>query len=271
MTRPRRKGDFLRIGSDKIETSVRTYAKGAQTVYLVNMIHYGEFPYYQRVAKELRRADVVLYELVYGELVGSPGRLLNLPYTSVRVAFGHMTNWAFCRQTRLVRQIDFLRPKPDWVHADVTADELVKKRFGNEYALFAVQVMDTPFWGIAIALYPVTLTLGYIDECVTTLCSSHEHYNMLRRRALAHALSRKTRKTKLYKIIVTWRSNKAFETFTKQARRTSDASIAIVYGAGHGQDFHAALKRAGYQLTDTKWLTAMHLSTERERAGGDDE
>ena len=206
--KPRLDTKFIRIDDESIETAVCTYERGAQRVYVVNMIHYGEAPYYQKVAEKLEEVDAVYFELVYSKLITSPGSVLNLPYTALEIAFGHMKNWSFCRQTRLVRQIDFLVPESDWIHADVTMEQLIEKRFGSEYARLGAQVLHTPAWALAIALYPVVVTLEYADERLTTLLTSQQHYAMLRRRRLAAGLSawKAPRKGKLYELIVTWRS-----------------------------------------------------------------
>ena len=222
-------------------------------VDLVGVIHIAEQGYYEELNKQLRRYDVVLYELVAPEGTRvTPGTRSAHPVSVIQRS---MTDFL-----GLVFQLDAIDyHRPNFVHADMSPEEFTR----------SMEEKGENFWtmffrafGYEFAKSQARQSGGNDLDFFKALFSKDRQLEMKRLFAeqLAEDVEGQIRALEgpQGSTLISGRNEKVLQVLRDQIG-LGHRRIAIFYGAGHMYHFHERLLELGLVPVKTKWLNAWDL------------
>lgn len=245
--------EFIRVHETEnqisLQTAVTRYSRGVVTVDLIGAVHIADQVYYEALNKNFKDYQVVLFEMVGGEMLGE-GRPMP-QVTKGEGALGFLGT-AYEKAQQLL-QLSGQKDKIDYtaenlVHADLTIAEfqaLQKERkesllgFALQQALVAKPSKNQPssaaflmalFTKDANKLKRMLMdTLGDGDENISKLAGEN--------------------------VIIGDRNQKCIDVMNDQIQDGKN-KIAIFYGAAHFPDMEKRLKELDFTQTEQTWLDA---------------
>lgn len=220
---------------------------------LVGVIHIAERSYYERLNRQLRNYDVVLYELVAPEGTrAEPGARPSHPISAIQLSAKDFLGLSF--------QLDVIDYHRDnFVHADMSPEELsqaMKERGESVWAMFFRA------FGYGLARSQSSQSRTSDTDFVTALFSKDRQLQMKRffARQLADDVEGQIRVLEGPEgsTLISGRNDKVLQVLQKQIV-AGHRKIAIFYGAGHMFHFHQRLLEFGLTPEKIRWLNAWDL------------
>ncbi|HUT13109.1 MAG TPA: hypothetical protein VMY42_21625 [Thermoguttaceae bacterium] len=259
------KGQFLRLVRNDKKTPTALEAaivrlvlrddKGQEvTVDLVSAVHVAEKSYYQRLNREFRDYDVVLYELVApeGTRVPKGGGDRRSAVSMLQGGMKDVLELEF-----QLEQIDYTRK--NMVHADMSPEQFAKSMKDRDESMFT---MFLRMWGYAIAKQysgsggagDLQLLAAFFDKNRALALKRVMAEQFEDMEGSLVALEGPDGST-----LISERNKVALEVLRKQID-AGKRKIAIFYGAGHMPDFQTRLgDQFGLVPQSTRWLVAWNL------------
>jgi len=254
-------GDFIRIRKDDadrmlaLETAIAHYVKPTPrgepvSVDLVAAVHIGERAYYEALNREFEQYDALLYELVAPEGTRVEGAQEKSGVSSLQGMLAESLELDFQLQ-----HVDYTRP--NFVHADMSADELLESMVRNREDPREVFVRLLGYSMIAQGPSDLSILLAYI---------SSDRVMRLRRVMAAQLVKMDFLELILAgeegASLLTHRNGKAVEVLERELA-AGRRRVAIFYGAGHLPDLDARLTRdLGFERESQRWIHAWTLRSD---------
>lgn len=246
-------------GKSELQTAILSMknANGVQ-LDLISAVHIGDQQYYDSLNHIFKEYDVVLYEMVGGPVAQRDQEKLKQEIGGIQLVQRVMQLMLGFRYQ--LDGIDY--SAPNFAHADVTWEEwtaLNEARDQNFMTLLcrAMELENDP----------------EIQAEMKQLNSEELSNNMVQaimefspnklKRSLAPLLANsETFITKLEGhdgTVVISERNKVLMDYIAQHTKAGQRKVGVFYGAGHMPDLVDRLKAEGYQMVDTRWVSAWHL------------
>jgi hypothetical protein len=250
---------------ETLETSIARYASaGKATVDLVSAVHVGDGAYYNKLNEELKKYDVVLYELVApkDDAVPKPGQPSRNTIGSVQRILRDLLQFEY-----QLDAIDY--GEENFLHADMTPEELsaeMSKRGETPLNMFLKM-----FERIQKMPAAESKPLGE-DDLVLALFRFAKNPSLTLRRAMAGQMDDVEGFVAVFEgetgsSILSGRNDAALKVLREQID-AGKQNIAIFYGAGHMPDLEKKLQEDfGLKFQSERWLPAWEM---RERAALDE-
>lgn len=267
--RPRRakkSSQFLRLARDAKKTPTALEAaivrcvpldrgKKGPTVDLIAAVHVAEKSYYQRLNREFRKYDAVLYELVAPQGTKIPkGGAGSSPVSMLQNVMKNILELQF-----QLKEIDYTRK--NMVHADMSPEQFARSMRERDESFFK---MFLRMLGYAIAKQ--SQGSGKSSDAQLLMALFDKNRALALKRVMAEqfedmegsflALDGPDGST-----IISERNKVALKVLRKQIA-AGKRKIAVFYGAGHMADFQKRLRDDfGLAPISTRWLVAWNLKS----------
>lgn len=255
--------EFIRVPRDdqgepvSLDTSITSFssANGQLQVDLIGAVHVGDLNYYEKLNREFKNYDVVLYELVAPEGTRIPkgGRENNAhPISRFQKAIQSMLNLSF--------QLD---------HIDYTAKHLVHADMSPDEFKQAMQDRGESFWKILFRMMTQANQQmndkNAVSDMDLIVAFFSPNRSLQLKRVMAKQFENLEQQMAVFEgpngsTIITDRNTKALSVLEKQLKLGHN-KIGVFYGAGHMPDLSQRLQD-DFDLVPgkTRWLTAWNLA-----------
>lgn len=259
--------EFLRIQSGSLQTAVYSleHPESFVRIKLVGLIHVGDAKYYKIITKLMNDMDYVFYEGIrMDQTAFSLSHFIsqtNIPIPSKK-GIQNIVNFQseFAKYFNLVEQGDYLKPKPNWINADVNFFdfvEILKNLNINLEQLSRTLTLESK----------VSLEQDISPEDVIQIDDTRSVAIMKYKRRMAKYLVRSARELcydenmKLPReAIIIQRNKVALEYMDEKLRSNLPLEIGILYGAAHLPNFLEVLQeKYKFQIQSIIWLDAWRL------------
>ncbi len=267
------KTEFLKLKSDSsgkplaLQTAISRYTarsgKNQVTVDLVGVIHIGDKEYYQKLDKQFKNYDVVLYELVAPE-----GTVIDKDAVKKNTNPLRMLQAMPQQMLGLASQLENINYKAkNFVHADLTPSEISKKM--KERGDSTLTVLLSTAADMIRQQNKQSQKKSATDggDAMSELSSLFEMMNnpnkmkivMAKQFVQSGALDAGLGKS-LNQILIKDRNEEAMKELNRQMF-AGHKKIAIFYGAAHMPDFEKRMKSDyGFKLKNQVWMDAWDLT-----------
>lgn len=260
--------DFLRVKDNLLQTSVIELKSSSlqHTILLVAAVHIGEKKYYEELTEILGKSDVVFFE---GIIPGETARKKEKPKAqnliqenSLEIESLNNIYKKYADEMKLEQQTNSISLQKNWVHADITLDELnsmMKKKEITKADWDEFNAMES-------------LEEQEIPEDIPSADAKTNSEIIIRLRKITaakllkaiHALNGSPKKAeKVIETVYYYRNEVAIskiDPFLKHQTKVPE-KYSIFYGAAHMPHFLKTLTETyGYQITDVSWVTVWSLS-----------
>jgi len=264
---------FLRLRKDShgnplaMETAIVRYvpidcSQTGPTVDLVAAVHIAEAGYYQKLNREFKNYDVVLYELVAPEGTRIPkggGNRSNNPVSLIQRGMTDLLDLTF-----QLNQIDYTAK--NFVHADLSAHQLAKAMDKRGESLWTML-----FRSMGYAMAKQNKQAGGTSDMDLLMALLDKNRALALKRVMAEQFQDMKGMMKAMagpngSALIADRNQAALKVLKKEIA-AGKKKIAIFYGAGHMADMEKRL-RDDFALVpiQTRWLVAWNLTGEKAKA-----
>lgn len=263
-----RPADYARIVKDpdrhELQTSIRTFSRGSQTVDLVAAVHLAGPDYYRQLNQSFQDYDAVLFEMILdttgadpdAPLKPAPAQMVEAdnPLSATQKVLGDMLELEF-----QMERIDY---SPDnLVHADLTLAEFHRAMAANQESpismllkIFTSKVEQTEDPQEQALLQEVDFLRVLLRG------PTHRERQILRQVFAASIVEMSFVDTMEDSALLRSRNRKAIEVL-EQRLEDGDRRLAVFYGAAHMQELENILiSELGFELSRQRWLPAWNLS-----------
>ena len=230
---------------------------GGTRVDLIAAIHIGDAAYYAELNRRFTDYDALLYELVAPVDGAVPERLAH------RRGILSSTQVGMTKLLGLTFQLDEIEyDRPNFVHADLTPDELKKSMAERNESLYVY------FWRIFFASVDEYARdpLGLKDlETLSSVLEGKDDWPL--KTMIAYEMTDMDEMRDILgedsdSAIIGARNQRAIEVL-KERLAAGDKHIGIFYGVAHMPDLEAKLTALGFVRTDVTWIDAWQLASEK--------
>ena len=244
---------FTRIVKGKdhtdLQTGITNYEKSGISVSLIGAVHIADKAYYEKLNREFRNYDSLLFELVGGDVLkgAQPPKEEDAIPADGDLGLIKTSFEGFARDLALTKQneeIDFTAA--NFVHADMSHAQFEAAMEANKERIFEA--------AFAMALQSKMPDMASFLEARLRQDANGQ------KRSLASLLGSAGNAGGLLgdSVLIGERNAVAFEVL-KNEIAAGKRKIGIFYGAAHLQDMHARLTAMGFQPKGHRWLTAWHM------------
>lgn len=244
------------------ETSITQFRhpQKGYTVDLIGAVHIGPKEYYQRLNREFKKYDAVLYELIAEEgHIPVPGGGADNPLAAVQHGLANMLGFDF--------QMDFVDYTPrNFVHADISPTEFQKSQSQRHESL--AQLFMRSLQSGAETSPEAEKEFEQVNMmAVFSRPSAEDRVHM--RRFMALMFNDPEQMIELLEgpgggTILSVRNQKALSVLGKELKR-GHRKIGIFYGAAHMLDMEKRLVRDyGVRYAGQSWVPAWDLSLQEK-------
>lgn len=228
------------------------------SVDLISAVHVATPAYYKMLNQQFKRYDAVLYELVADASAGRPiptgnGESDN-PLSMVQHGMSSMLGLDF--------QLDYINyGAPNFVHADVSPDELEKAMAKNHDSFMQILMRSLQNSGSTDPEAEKELSEVNLMTALTSGPSALDRAHM--RRGMAILFSQPEKMSELLEgpgggSLIGARNLKALSVLKKQVG-AGRRHLGIFYGAAHMGDMERRLTQNGFRYASQTWNTAWDL------------
>jgi hypothetical protein len=245
--------EFIRVNETEkqlsLQTAVTRYTRGIVTVDLIGAVHIAAQVYYQALNKNFTDYQVVLFEMVGGEMLGE-GR----PLPQVAKAEGALgfLGAAYEKAQELL-QLSGQKDKIDYtaenlLHADLTIAEFQQLQKERKESLLSFAIQQAL---VAKPSKKQPSSAAFLMALLT------KDANKLKRMMMGTLGDGDTNISKLAgeNVIISDRNKKCLEVMDEQIAEGKN-KMAIFYGAAHFPDMEKRLLEMGFKQTEQTWLDA---------------
>lgn len=263
---PNQEIEFLRIQDGALQTAIYTMSHPSGIkLKIIGMIHVGEASYYKNILQITKDMDFIFYEGIRmnHSLVTSPKTiLLQTPLNSTKKGIQNISSFQneFARHFDLVEQGEYLKPKENWVNADVKFSEFLGILRNLDISLEQLSQnlsMDTKVW----------LDQDTNLEDTITAQDSREIAVQKYKRKMARYLIRSARELCFEEnmkvpreAIIVERNKIALTYLDEKLRAQGPGELGLIYGAAHLPHFVEAIQsNYNFTIEHVEWLDAWRL------------
>ncbi|MFC5051108.1 hypothetical protein ACFPK9_10880 [Rubritalea spongiae] len=245
--------EFIRVMESEnqlsLQTAVTRYTRGVVTVDLIGAVHIADQVYYEALNKNFKNYQVVLFEMVGGEMLGQ-GR----PIPKVAKGEGALgfLGTAYEKAQQLLKlsgqkdQIDYTAE--NLLHADLTIAEFQALQKERKESLLGFALQQ------ALVSKP---SKNQPSSVAFLLALMTKDANKLKRMMMDTLGDGDTNISKIAgdNVIISDRNKKCLDVMQQQVAEGQN-KIGIFYGAAHFPDMEKRLKDLGFSQTEQTWLDA---------------
>lgn len=265
-----------------LRTSVVYYEdKDRRKIVVVYTTHSGSKGYYDKINKVLEGLDVVLDENVSEKGERSVANIVtNSPFRALRDVEGSIDDFLTNYLPSLKNQTEYLKPKENWIHADMTETELEKAAIDNmedystpDLIVFMENVKNFPGQLKRLAKKSFTAAYCLTDMGVSYLIIGGEEYQSRIRKimgftevAAAEVIGKNENKKNedLHRIVIVARDKILFDKLD-QSLKKGHKNIGMHRGAGHGPNVDNGLRERCFRERGRTWLQAMSYHPQKRK------
>lgn len=259
--------EFLRIQSGSLQTAVYSleHPESFVRIKLVGLIHVGDAKYYKSITKIMNDMDYVFYEGIRMDQPASsisPINFISQSNLPSKKGIQNIVNFQseFARYFNLVEQGDYLKPKQNWINADVNFFdfvEILKNLNINLEQLSRTLTLESK----------VSLEQDISPEDMIQIEDTRSTALMKYKRRMAKYLVKSARELcydenmKLPReAIIIERNKVALEYMDEKLRSNLPLELGVLYGAAHLPHFLEVLQeKYKFQIQSIFWLDAWRL------------
>lgn len=262
--------EFLRISEGSLQTAVYTleHPQSFVRVKLIGLIHVGEAKYYKNVAKLTNEADYVFYEGIRLEQstanyshIQLVSQVMNSP---PKKSIQNIVNFQseFAKYFNLVEQGDYLKPKPNWINADVNFSDFIQILKNLNVSLEQISKTLTLESKVSMDqdIAPEDLIQFEDTRAVAMLKFKRRmaKYLVKSARELCYDENMKIPR----EVIILERNRVALEYMSEKLTSNLPLELGVLYGAAHIPNFLEVLtEKYKFQIQSIIWLDAWRLDS----------
>lgn len=244
---------FIDIKKSDNLTELRTgdtlYVRNHQSVTLIGAIHIGDKAYYQGLNESFRNYDVILFEMVGGDVLQGRQPLKAAGGPDADPSFKAITNLytGYAKSLQLSSQtIEIDYTAGNFVHADMSLAAYNKLTREKDESVFGFALQNS----VKLADHDMS---GYLNALLTGN-SNGQKREVAKTLLLMGGEDPKSPQS----VIVHDRNAVCFERLEEQLE-IGMQKIGIFYGAAHFPDMHKRLVRLGFKPVKHTWRTAWRI------------
>ncbi len=261
--------EFLRIQSGSLQTAIYSleHPESFVRIKLVGLIHVGDAKYYKTILKLMNDMDYVFYEGIrVDQSVSLPFSFNFVSQNSIPSKKGiqNIINFQseFAKYFNLVEQADYLKPKPNWINADVNFFDFIEILKNLNISLEQLSRTLT-------LESKVSLEQDISPEDLVQVEDTRAIILMKYKRRMAKYLV-KSAKELCYdenmkiprEAIIIERNKIALEYMDDKLRSNLPLELGVLYGAAHLPNFLEVLQeKYKFQIQSIIWVDAWRLES----------
>jgi len=259
--------EFLRIEKGALQTAIYTMSSKNLEIKLkiIGVIHVGEVAYYKNIYKITKELDYVYYEGIQMEnswLSSPKAFFLQTSVNSSKKDIQNISTFQneFARYFDLVEQTEYLKPRANWINADVKFSDflhILKNLEINLEQLSQNLALNTKVW----------LEQDNAPEDTVTIQDPREVVVQKYKRKMARYLIRSAKELcydenmKLPREAIIIARNKVALTYLDEKLKSQvPLEIGLLYGAAHIPHFVEVMQNHyNFTIEQIEWLDAWRL------------
>ncbi|MGJ8672199.1 hypothetical protein [Rubritalea sp.] len=246
--------EFIRVHRREndlsLQTAVTRYTRGVVTVDLIGAVHIADQVYYEALNKNFKNYQVVLFEMIGGEMLGE-GR--PIPQTAKGEGALGFLGTAYEKAQQLLKlsgqkdRIDYTAE--NLLHADLSIAEFQALQEERKESILGFAIQQ------ALVANP---SKKQPSSAALLMALLTKDANKLKRMMMDTLGDGDSNMSKIAgdNVIINDRNQKCLDVMTEQIQEEKQTKIGIFYGAAHFPDMEKRLLDLGFEKTEQTWLDA---------------